>query len=223
MDEEDTHFRLEDDLEIKLEAKYDEDDLEVKMEVKAAEDYLEVNDIADLVVKTNEYDLEVKVGVAEKLNLNLENKISDSYPVGNHPHAIFSKECIREFVSPCTKCEQMFKSEIELKTHIKQVHSQIRLNKFSCTMCGRLFDRNRRLIKHIKNIHTSKKGFFCQLCEQVFHSNRVYRDHIKSIHRPENKRNTFYPCSKCDRIFLRKFSMVHHRKKTHFDEANDFR
>ena len=101
----------------------------------------------------------------------------------------------------CSKCEKVFKSELELQNHIHLLHpQQIVQNvskhsqnkgekkiKYKCGQCDFTFTRKYNLKVHIRNVHEglnvkSYKSYICKKCNYVSDRNDELKLHDSNVH-----------------------------------------
>ena len=80
----------------------------------------------------------------------------------------------------CDKCNTLFKSKPDLKSHIKSVHDRIK--PFECNFCAAKFLKKTLMKRHIDSVHEGKKPFQCNTCGTTFKRNAYLKQHIASVH-----------------------------------------
>lgn len=107
---------------------------------------------------------------------------------------------------PWDSCDQVCKTERNLKDHIKKCHE-----KTPCTECGRMFTSS-RMKEHVNSVHIEDhlKPFVCKICSKGFATNERFRTHM-NIHTG----NKPFVCKYCGRGFSDKGNMRMHERTTH--------
>ena len=122
----------------------------------------------------------------------------------------------------CEVCKKNFGSEVNLKSHLKYVHSEER--KESCPHCDASFKQKKNLRAHLANIHdidqmtekyceTYKKSLFkCKECDVEFMYEKNLKAHIKTKH---GDKAIVYKCELCPSKYSNKRTLVAHVKMKH--------
>ena len=93
----------------------------------------------------------------------------------------YNKTCDRcRFRFKCLLCDYTCSVNINLKTHIKMVHTQIKDVK--CPTCEYKCSTNGDLQRHIKQVHDKLKDCQCPHCEYKCSTNVHLQRHIKQVH-----------------------------------------
>ncbi|XP_067625196.1 zinc finger protein 721-like [Eurosta solidaginis] len=105
----------------------------------------------------------------------------------------------------CRLCTNTFKSELELKQHMKEQHCKI----WRCTQCEQTFERKGFLSNHIKQAHNPEKktrrssenlsivkttSFVCEVCDKDLRTRKKLKLHLRT-----HAEYTF-ECKKCGKI-----------------------
>jgi len=119
----------------------------------------------------------------------------------------------------CYLCDQLFDDYIDLETHRKQSHSNVKIMcsvcnltikgsfarhlssklhnlKPTCDFCEQCFVSNHHLVKHMQKSHTEESKLVlrtCDLCCKVFIDDQGLRGHMRECHNFKKK----YSCHKC--------------------------
>ena len=99
----------------------------------------------------------------------------------------------------CKECNFSFSSDLKLKTHIENAHSDIDISEMSQTEC---------------NIDPREPGFqnaklICSECNKAFKNKRTLYAHTKEMHRGASE---VYACPKCGSRFRRKSNLRAHMR-----------
>ncbi|XP_058834126.1 gastrula zinc finger protein XlCGF46.1-like isoform X2 [Topomyia yanbarensis] len=78
----------------------------------------------------------------------------------------------------CPHCGLQKVSGHELRTHIKNMHSEPR--SYSCDICARQFSNTSSLGLHVKIVHLGVKPYVCTVCEFAFGRSDHLKRHMKS-------------------------------------------
>ena len=117
----------------------------------------------------------------------------------------YSHSGLRPF--QCSICVKSFSQSCNLKTHIKNTHSEVFTDVYSlpllkilhqpyldkktknkvnkdnkCGSCGKSFSRGRHLKRHIHAVHEGHKDFKCESCDKSFAEAWYLKKHIHTVH-----------------------------------------
>ena len=127
-----------------------------------------------------------------------------------------------ESVVQCDVCKQKFGSDVNLKSHLKYVHSEER--KESCHLCDATFKQKKNLRAHLANVHDidqmtekycetyTKSVFKCKECDVEFMYKKNLKAHIKNKH---GDKAIAYECELCPSKYSNKRTLVAHVKMKH--------
>ena len=109
----------------------------------------------------------------------------------------------------CKICGKVITTRIQLKAHVRQVHSKER--PFVCEICGKSFKFHRFLIRH-RYIHTDDKPLSCEFCGKRYAKKDIsnLKAHLRT-HTGEKP----YHCDICDAVFNHNVSLKTHKKSAH--------
>jgi len=115
-------------------------------------------------------------------------------------------------VAVCEHCSKEFKTNAQLKNHIKRKHSDGSkpLFRFMCTICasGRCHSEE-ALQKHMLDSHSGIE-YPCPQCGKIFYNKENRQNHEKNQHGEKN-----VECDQCDMRFVQKSKLTAHIKKAH--------
>ena len=113
----------------------------------------------------------------------------------------------------CNKCDKRFKTNSDLRSHKKFVHTNIR--PFVCPQsdCNQNFKTKKHFNRH-KRIHCSDKPFECEECNESFKCKSFLMSH-KLIH--SNVKIFLCNVNNCKKGFKQRYSLYYHKKRFHSD------
>lgn len=117
-----------------------------------------------------------------------------------HMHNHLGKK--KKTIHNCTTCSETFATEVQLKGHIRTVHTT-----YLCSECGKTFKNNSLLSSHQKT-HIADKPFTCALCPSRFKWKVALTYHM-TIHKQERK----HVCETCGTSFSTRSAMKGHMSK----------
>lgn len=114
----------------------------------------------------------------------------------------------------CDQCDQKFKTELTLKSHVKNVHnSEKRQTKnFQCNVCDRSYFHQRHLEYHVRT-HTGDSRYKCEVCEPeklFFNSDAIKWHRIRHHDKPAP-----FSCKICDKKFIHEKTFKSHERDHH--------
>jgi len=142
--------------------------------------------------------------------------------------------------SICEECGKIFSKAVNLKAHIKSVHSgdpqecpecgvkvlnlkqhtrrQHKRNSDTgeleseciCNHCGKIFDKSSKLKGHIATVHTQNESI-CHICSKEFKNPHYLRCHIRVVH----SSNETVTCDQCHKTYTSKQKLYHHQRAVH--------
>ena len=81
----------------------------------------------------------------------------------------------------CDFCENTFSDNNNLKTHIKNIHSD-EGKRQNCSQCKLTFANTTNLKRHLKTIHEGKKDFQCGFCPKNYAAKCDLKRHEMNVH-----------------------------------------
>merc|ERR1712129_263204 len=109
-------------------------------------------------------------------------------------------------IKKCELCDYEDESKVNLKRHIKEVHTDKTIH--ACDECDFTDPEKRRVTQHKKTVHKLKK---CELCDYEDESRVNLNRHIKEVHTEE----TIHACDECDFTDPDKRKVTQHKKTVH--------
>uniref|UniRef100_A0A0A1X1N4 Zinc finger protein 26 n=1 Tax=Zeugodacus cucurbitae TaxID=28588 RepID=A0A0A1X1N4_ZEUCU len=108
----------------------------------------------------------------------------------------------------CPFCKKPFYTDINLKQHIRVVHSQIK--RHTCELCDKPFATLDHLKKHVLSQHQNERKHICHICAKSFTQLCHLKQHL-AIHTTGKS----HQCLKCEDKFWRKIDVQRHMLKKH--------
>lgn len=105
-------------------------------------------------------------------------------------------------------CNKTFTSTLNLKQHLRIVHTQNR--KDICQLCDKQFSTLDHLKKHVLSQHQNERKHICHICSKSFTQMCHLNQHM-TIHTSGKP----FKCTECLEKFWRRIDMERHRKKHH--------
>ena len=157
------------------------------------------NEYSDVIMKSKQY----------------ENQRKKELWIKNRDKRLVQKEnTIVEKNHTCELCGSSFAKSWYLKTHIKNVHENLR--NYQCDYCAEFFSSKGSLTAHEKRYHTKQFDVKCEFCGKGFVSQSRLQCHINYLH-GNKKKNTCHVCGE-DLMWLK--SLREHIAKVHEDIRN---
>ena len=113
----------------------------------------------------------------------------------------------------CDYCNQTFRFEVGLKSHIKTVHSNKKPEP-NCDNCDQKFKTRQDLQTHMKIVHN---GWQCKECEKTFGNSYLLKEHYGFEHEGLTKPK----CNQCGKTFLNNNSLRNHINNVHGKDLNE--
>ena len=79
----------------------------------------------------------------------------------------------------CNICDATFKTNQNLKKHIRSIHEG---KSFKCKSCDATFTQKERLNRHVALNHEGEKPFKCNICDASFTQKGKMNGHIAEVH-----------------------------------------
>ena len=132
----------------------------------------------------------------------------------------------------CNICGNLYKNNVDLKTHNETVHEQKNPSKknidlkgnensvqkytknFKCKLCESKFDDIRLIFHHMTNVHEWKYPFKCDFCNEIL-TNRIMYKHNKESHGYKFK------CNSCNYEFLQIRDLEQHVATKHMKSIHE--
>ena len=112
----------------------------------------------------------------------------------------------------CYHCNKTFKTELILRTHIKNTHME--KDPLKCTDCEGIFNSEVRLRHHLMVVHNRLEGTLaCPHCPKRFVNQLRLKTHMIS-HSEERP----YTCEICGFNLKTKIQLIKHHQNRHSDE-----
>ena len=148
----------------------------------------------------------------------------------NHPEKIrsYSKKnwitpgikVVKIVDTECDICQKSFKTERELKHHIKSWHTESKGDRYQCDQCDISYTSNSSLTKHKQSKHLGIR-YTCDNCGKSHKRQTELNEHIRVC-----QEGVEHKCPICHKVYTAKKILVTHMKKIHqrnfSEKANDF-
>ncbi|EDW44682.1 GM15334 [Drosophila sechellia] len=136
-----------------------------------------------------------------EIDLNLENEDKDG-AAENVPPANRRARKIQSL--ECPKCERVFKTPYNLKTHMARHTGE---KNFPCTFCDKRFVTKYLVRLHERVRHMGEQPFKCNFCSETFFTSSAKSRHERIRH----IRDLSYQCDKCTKRFNTKTCLNKHK------------
>ena len=195
---------------------------DLQLKVMASEASCDLNDFLKLAIKmeTNNKgdqddqdndnagdDIKPELSDFEGLDpMELDEEDDDNDDTKDLLNLIKSEE-IAETEHKCTHCDIAFKTDKQLKSHIKSEHSEPveNIEKLKCSTCSATFRTSRMLRLHIYKNHTENSQYSCQTCSQDFYDLKKFVLHQIKYHAERNGDHIY--CLACRRPYTKSHSL----------------
>ena len=137
------------------------------------------------LVEENEKLVKKKDGEESILGENLDRTVKSVSEIDSHH--IETKEK-KYYECNVKKCNKLFKTPAQLKTHEKGVHPKLGAIVFSCDKCTYTSNYKSNLNAHNVRWHSEGKSFKtykCETCDREYKASSSLREHINLAHRGE--------------------------------------
>jgi len=131
----------------------------------------------------------------------------------------------------CKICNQTFKAKSYVRTHMKNMHPGVVMEKEekavepkvpdpeeeklrTCDECGKVFRTLFQLNKHL-TIHTGEKSFLCDICSKSFRTKKDLGQHKIS-----HSEGRDIACDECGNMFRHRNHLSKHIKRVHTSKKN---
>lgn len=135
----------------------------------------------------------------EHMNKHYMNFICDECGAGfiNRSQLKIHSSTHQEGAYKCETCDKVFKSVLNMQTHVRQTHSGIYMHR--CYQCDERFKTKGSKINHMREDHgVVFADLKCDACNRTFKNNDGLRIHRKRDHLMERR----FQCELCDRRFF---------------------
>ena len=116
----------------------------------------------------------------------------------------------------CPVCNESFRYEFDLKSHVEFVHGKKKL--YKCYICFASFAGKCDLQRHISTVHQEKKSLECRFCKLMFSQKGSLNRHITSFH----ERKKYYICNICNKKLTQKQDLKIHIESIHKEQRTDW-
>ena len=117
------------------------------------------------------------------------------------------------FTYKCSRCDEVFRSRLELTAHDKRAHATDWDSDLQCQTCKKKFSSKYYLNQH-ELTHKGELPFSCDLCDKRFLCKGTLETHVILLHTDDRP----YKCEECGAAFKLKKILMRH-VSTHTKEA----
>ena len=118
------------------------------------------------------------------------------------------------------KCGYKTTCHIQLKTHLREKHSEVDQAKVTCETCHKEFRSEAAKIGHIEKVHLNLRPYPCEKCGKCFKELRMLNEH-QITHRTEDEKQIFL-CNECGTSFERKCYLRNHVSRMHGSREKNY-
>ena len=115
----------------------------------------------------------------------------------------------------CKECNELFRSDKDLKIHNSKLHS---IELHQCLPCKLIFPNKTGKEVHIKKKHNKNKKYECDVCSKVFTSQSDVLTHMQNKHAGDETNRSQWECPICDKTYESKDVLVKHMDRIHFEK-----
>lgn len=114
---------------------------------------------------------------------------------------------------PCTECDEVFDTFMQLRTHCLVVHMGVAREEYTCKTCARKFSSLTGLKVHIETIHERAQVYECPDCKELFNQKGNMQNHYRRVHQGEEARKLL--CDICNKGFICPSDLRKHVERVH--------
>ena len=114
---------------------------------------------------------------------------------------------------PCTECERVFDTFMQLRQHCLVAHIGVRVERSGCNLCHKTFSSANGLKVHIETIHTKAQVYECPDCKETFNQKGNMQNHYRRVHQGEEARKL--QCDICNKGFICPSDLRKHVERVH--------
>ena len=133
-----------------------------------------------------------------------------------------SEEDICFLAFECWVCNELFKTEDLLTSHLFQTHGlldifQQNLKSYECYICDKVCDSQSKLDQHYAQDHEIVTNAECLVCTEIFQTEKALKKHYLIAH--ELYLDHPFECWVCDEIFVSEELLIGHHFEAHEIQA----
>ncbi|XP_076039593.1 uncharacterized protein LOC143024615 [Oratosquilla oratoria] len=114
---------------------------------------------------------------------------------------------------PCTECDDVFDTFMQLRSHCLVVHMGIERERAQCSMCNKTFSSANGLKVHMETIHTKSQEYECPECKETFNQKGNMQNHYRRVHQGDDARKL--QCDICSKGFICPSDLRKHVERVH--------
>ncbi|CAL4128378.1 unnamed protein product, partial [Meganyctiphanes norvegica] len=114
---------------------------------------------------------------------------------------------------PCTECDEVFDTFMQLRQHCLVVHMGVEQEKYLCKTCNKTFSSATGLKVHIETIHEKAQVYECPVCKESFNQKGNMQNHYRRLHQGEEARKLL--CDICSKGFICPSDLRKHVERVH--------
>ncbi|XP_045119483.1 zinc finger protein 652-like [Portunus trituberculatus] len=114
---------------------------------------------------------------------------------------------------PCTECDEVFDTFMQLRTHCLVVHMGVEREEYACKTCGRKFSSLTGLKVHVETIHEKSQVHLCPECKEPFNQKGNMQNHYRRVHQGQEARKLL--CHICTKGFICPSDLRKHIERVH--------
>ena len=159
-----------------------------------------LNDEVEIAIPNSQHSKSVSSLAKKKYNCKVCSRVFTSLACSIKHSGV----CKEEY--KCIKCDFKVKSLKNLKSHVKNVHSE---GKLVCTVCHEKIKSEFKLKVHMKSHNKARSK--CPICKKSFKSVAVMHVHKSKVHSTRPKAQKTWSCPFCGKEYKSDRSLRYHK------------